>query len=208
MHCRKEAGGCGHDFCWLCRGPWSEHGSATGGYYNCNKYDASSAKKEDLQADQIKTELDEYMFYFHRFNAHRNAMAVAAKQKKEAEEKGQRLQKRLDLRSQDTKFLLEACIGLLEERRVLMWSYCQGYYLKREGERSLKEYTLFENLQEQVEKFCDHLSGLYEKPEEQLTDYQSFVQWRDNVMRYTKVAATQLENFVKGVEEGLTEDRF
>lgn len=41
MSCKKNSGGCGFEFCWLCRGPWSEHGSATGGYYNCNKYDKS-----------------------------------------------------------------------------------------------------------------------------------------------------------------------
>ena len=29
---------CKHEFCWLCKGAWSEHGNATGGFYNCNKY--------------------------------------------------------------------------------------------------------------------------------------------------------------------------
>jgi ariadne-1 len=56
MNCRKDSGGCGYDFCWLCRGPWKEHGSATGGYYACNKYDASSAKSEDLKVKKGKEE--------------------------------------------------------------------------------------------------------------------------------------------------------
>ena len=30
---------CGHDFCWMCMGLWSEHGSSTGGYYKCNVYE-------------------------------------------------------------------------------------------------------------------------------------------------------------------------
>lgn len=204
MTCRKDSQGCGFEFCWLCRGPWSEHGSATGGYYACNKYDASSAKKEDLKADQVKTELDEYMFYFHRYNSHRSAMNVAALQVKEMEEKGMRLQKRFDIRSQDTKFLQDACTGLVEERRVLMWSYCHGYFLKKQGEKSAKEYSLFEHLQEQVEKFCDALSGLYEKPEETLADYDQFVTWRQDVINMTRVAHRQLENFVHGVGDGLT----
>lgn len=29
---------CGHHFCWVCLGDWSKHGSATGGYYECNIY--------------------------------------------------------------------------------------------------------------------------------------------------------------------------
>lgn len=57
MTCRKESAGCGHEFCWLCRGAWSDHGSSTGGFYACNKYDASKAKKEDATSIQAKTEL-------------------------------------------------------------------------------------------------------------------------------------------------------
>lgn len=34
MHitCSRASGGCGHEFCWLCRGTWSEHGTNTGTY--------------------------------------------------------------------------------------------------------------------------------------------------------------------------------
>jgi ariadne-1 len=28
---------CKHDWCWLCGGAWSQHGSATGGFYACNR---------------------------------------------------------------------------------------------------------------------------------------------------------------------------
>jgi ariadne-1 len=34
---------CKFDFCWICNGPWSEHGSDTGGFYKCNKYDAGKS---------------------------------------------------------------------------------------------------------------------------------------------------------------------
>ena len=42
MTCRKAQGGCGFEFCWLCLGPWSTHGSRTGGYYACNNYTAAA----------------------------------------------------------------------------------------------------------------------------------------------------------------------
>eukprot|EP01083_Nonionella_stella_P052099 138372_1 len=42
MNCRRHAGGCGHEFCWLCLGNWAQHGSATGGYYQCNIYEKNS----------------------------------------------------------------------------------------------------------------------------------------------------------------------
>lgn len=208
MTCRKEMQGCGHEFCWLCRGPWKEHGSATGGYYACNKYDASGAKKDDLQADAVKTELDQYMFYFHRFNAHRSAMTVAIKQRAECPEKCGRLQKKHDIRNQDTKFLEDTVVDLHEHRRVLMWSYCYGYHLKLAGPSAAKEYTLYEDLQEQVEKHCELLSSLYEKPEDQLNVYNDFVKWREEILHRTKVVNGFVAQFVKGVSEGLTEDRF
>jgi len=34
MTCRN----CGHHFCWLCLGDWKQHGTETGGFYNCNKF--------------------------------------------------------------------------------------------------------------------------------------------------------------------------
>ncbi|KAK9832549.1 hypothetical protein WJX81_008317 [Elliptochloris bilobata] len=42
----QKNGGCNHmvcslcrrHFCWVCGGDWSEHNSATGGYYRCNRY--------------------------------------------------------------------------------------------------------------------------------------------------------------------------
>lgn len=77
MHMTCRIASCAYEFCWLCRGPWTEHGSATGGYYQCNKYDASEAKKEDDKATDVKTELETYMFYFHRYESHKNAGVCA-----------------------------------------------------------------------------------------------------------------------------------
>merc|ERR1712100_281120 len=78
MTCSKAGGGCGHEFCWMCRGPWSEHGSATGGYYSCNKYEKNKdAVQEDNSRDKAKSDLEYYMFYFHRFESHKNALKIA-----------------------------------------------------------------------------------------------------------------------------------
>ena len=90
--CRKNAGGCGFEFCWLCRGPWTEHGSHTGGFYACNKYEKSEAKKEDDTSGSAKTELEYYMFYYHRYDSHKSACKVADEQRRNAERKGTELQ--------------------------------------------------------------------------------------------------------------------
>lgn len=41
MTCRKHS--CSFEFCWLCMGAWSDHGTQTGGFYKCNKFDEMNA---------------------------------------------------------------------------------------------------------------------------------------------------------------------
>eukprot|EP00026_Physarum_polycephalum_P005402 Phypoly_transcript_05436.p2 GENE.Phypoly_transcript_05436~~Phypoly_transcript_05436.p2 ORF type:complete len:251 (+),score=43.97 Phypoly_transcript_05436:964-1716(+) len=202
MSCKKNSGGCGYEFCWLCRGPWSEHGSATGGYYNCNKYDKSNAKEDDVKADDAKTELETYMFYYHRYESHRNAMKIADQQRKGADQKEASILAKFEVRSADTKFLLEATEQLLNNRRVLQYSYVYGFYLdKRSQERNLFEY-----LQEDLEKHTNELSALYETPIDKINSIQDFAQWKEQVTNYTRITKRFLDNFVEGVSGGLTKN--
>jgi len=45
MCCRK----CRHNFCWVCLDEWRCHNSSTGGYFECNRYDARKKAEEMLQ---------------------------------------------------------------------------------------------------------------------------------------------------------------
>lgn len=36
---------CGASYCWVCLEDWGKHGSQTGGYYKCNKYEGDETKK-------------------------------------------------------------------------------------------------------------------------------------------------------------------
>ena len=51
----RNLGGCGHEFCWLCFGDWSEHGSRTGGYYICRIYE--KRKLEGLYDEEPKNSM-------------------------------------------------------------------------------------------------------------------------------------------------------
>lgn len=203
MTCRKNAGGCGHEFCWLCRGPWSEHGSHTGGYYNCNKYDESNAKTDDLKAADVKTELEHYMFYYHRFESHKSALKIADEQKRNADNRQTVFMEKFDVRAADTKFLMEATCQLIANRRVLQWSYVYGFYLSLDKGR-VAEKNLYEYLQEDLEKHTNFLSELYERPTEKIIDYQSFMHWKEEVTNYTRVCEKFLHHFIEGVASGLT----
>jgi len=200
MHMTCSLSSCAFEFCWLCRGPWSEHGSATGGYYQCNKYDISEAKKEDEKANDIKTELETYMFYYHRYESHKNAGKIADQQRKESNKREQQILEKFDVRSQDTKFLSEATEQLIHNRRVLQFSYVMGYYLDKTKQ---VEKNLFEYLQEDLEKHTNRLSELYEQDLNTLKDYQAFMKWKEEVTNYTRVTKKFLDNFIEGTSEGL-----
>lgn len=200
MTCRKQSGGCGHEFCWLCRGPWTEHGSETGGYYACNKYGSSGAKDEDVKNDQIRTELEYYMFYYHRYESHKNAMRIADEQRRSADKKSDEILAKWQVRTQDTKFLQEATEQLLNNRRVLQWSYVYGFFLKDRPQ----EKQLYEFLQEDLEKHTNRLSEVYETPVERIEDYAAFIKWKEEVANYTRVTKRFLDKFVAGVMRGLT----
>eukprot|EP01114_Cavostelium_apophysatum_P018563 TRINITY_DN576_c0_g1_i1.p1 TRINITY_DN576_c0_g1~~TRINITY_DN576_c0_g1_i1.p1 ORF type:complete len:511 (+),score=127.36 TRINITY_DN576_c0_g1_i1:176-1708(+) len=201
MHMTCRIASCAFEFCWLCRGPWTEHGSATGGYYSCNKYDASEAKKEDDSAASAKTELETYMFYFHRYESHKNAGKIADQQRKNCLKRETQILDRFDVRSQDTKFLSEATEQLIACRRVLEYSYVMGYYLDKSKQA---EKNLFEYLQEDLEKHTNHLSELYEQNLDSVPDYHAFMKWKEDVTNYTRVTKKFLDNFLEGTAEGLT----
>lgn len=202
MTCGRNAGGCGYEFCWLCRGPWSEHGKATGGYFACNRYTESPAEKEDQQNQEIKTELEAYMFYYHRYESHRNAMKVADVQREKAEERANKMIKTFKVRVQDVAFLKEATELLIKNRRVLQWSYVYGFYLRNKP----AEKVLFEYLQEDLEHHTDKLSGQYERKMGKRNTYQEFMEWKAIVTNYTRVTSNFLEKFVQGVMNGLISD--
>jgi ariadne-1 len=54
----------------MCRGDWKTHGQHTGGFYSCNKYDSSDAKKTDDEASRVKADSDRFLHYFQRFFDH------------------------------------------------------------------------------------------------------------------------------------------
>ena len=208
MTCRKQTGGCGHDFCWLCLGPWSEHGAQTGGYYNCNKYETVKNKDEKMRQDETaraaaKHELDRYMHFFERYTNHNRARKFADKTMADIQVKRELLHLIKSYRLEETEFLVEAANCIIDSRRVLEWTYVFGYYLENENER-----PLFENLQEMLEKFTESLHELVEMPLDKfLVDgipRDSFDEHRASITNLLSSADTYKVHLLEGIEIGLT----
>lgn len=143
---------CKFEFCWMCMGDWKEHGSGTGGYYKCNKYeelkkDKNSVTKAEEKREKAQHELKKYMFFFERYNNHNKAGD-------HAKEMGPKIKILIDKLINEKcypiaelTFMEEALEEVVRCRKVLKWTYAYGFYLEDE-----KEKALFEDSQEQLEK--------------------------------------------------------
>ncbi|KAL4158608.1 hypothetical protein PRNP1_004384 [Phytophthora ramorum] len=187
MTCRS----CNYEFCWICMEGWDKHGSGTGGYYKCNRYDADG-EAGDTDAARAKAELDRYLHYYQRFANHSEAGKFAQRMREGTETRMIELQaSHGDSSWIDVQFLNAATEQLIECRRVLKYTYAFGYYLPPG-----KEKNLFEYLQENLEKNAEHLTGLSEMPLDKMN--------RSEIINYTRVTETFLRNLLTGVEDGLT----
>lgn len=216
MVCSK-AGGCGHEFCWLCLGEWASHGTSTGGYYQCNIYDKQS--KEGKHADEersrakAKHALDKYMFYFERFMDHDRGMRLTVTEEQDIEGKVQRLHDEHGFAIIELQFLYDALRQVRACRRVLKWTYVYGYYLD-----DCSEKNLFEYLQKNLEEKTDCLHEMLEKDldksffdqENQLTNgseeaHQKFMTFRSHATNFTNVTQKFLTQILTdlGSETGL-----
>lgn len=134
MTCAK----CGHHFCWHCKGPWSSHGSSTGGFYSCQKYNEDVAKgnysEEEKKLISSTKLLQKYQYYYTRWKDARAGIEFTRKLGKALEAK---------FANQDINkwgFLLEAVDRLAAARHVLQWTYCLAFYMRQSSTKTLFEY--------------------------------------------------------------------
>jgi len=180
---------CKHEFCWVCMGPWKDHGNHTGGFYKCNKYNPHEAKNKD----ESKAELDRFLHYYQRFHNHDQARKFAKKQIEASEKRMATLytQDSQTSKWQNVQFLRKSTLQVLECRRVLKYTYVYGYFCMDAREREL-----FEFLQEELEKATERLSELSEQPLEMLN--------RQEVVDFTMFTQKFMNNLLNGIRKGLT----
>lgn len=150
MTCEK----CHYHFCWVCMGDWKEHGQD---YYNCNKFKESKDNKNDEKA-KAKVELDRYLHYFKRFQAHNDSLRYAETQLNQARQRMEEIQEIKGAGWVEVQFLGDAVSQLIENRAMLKYSYSLAFYLP-----SSPGKTLFEENQSMLERYTEILSELTEK---------------------------------------------
>jgi len=85
MTCRK----CRNEFCWMCMGVWSEHGTS---WYNCNRFEEKSGSEaRDAQA-KSRQSLERYLHYYNRYANHEQSAKLDRDIYIKTEKKMQQLQ--------------------------------------------------------------------------------------------------------------------
>lgn len=216
---------CRHEFCWLCTGPWSEHGERTGGFYNCNTFkkrrDKGEIDEAEEQRNRAKASLERYMHYWQRWAEHDKARRTALRQMATWEEQQlEELSERTATPSSQLRFVLDAWKEVVSCRRVLKWTYAVGYYAFDDGqpgegeaaERRASHKEFFEFTQQDAENALERMNYKVEKqlPEflregeaEGSVDPAKWAAFRQELIGLTDVTRTQFAKLVDFLEKGL-----
>jgi ariadne-1 len=204
MTCRPP---CKHSFCWLCLGPWDEHGERTGGYYACNSFEATKKSDKYSEADNIremaKRSLDKYNHYYERWAGNESSRRQAVNDLKQMQE--EYMVKLSDLQWEppsQLKFITEAWWQIIECRRVLKWTYAIGFYLP-DDEEAKKRF--FEYLQGEAEYNLEKLHHCAEKDIHKFLEEKTpeFNEFRTKLTDLTTVTRNYFENLVTALQNGL-----
>ncbi|TVY54427.1 E3 ubiquitin-protein ligase dbl4, partial [Lachnellula cervina] len=167
MTCRK----CKHEFCWMCMGLWSEHGTS---WYNCNRFEEKSGSDaRDAQA-KSRVSLERYLHYYNRYANHEQSAKLDKDIYHKTEKKMIQLQSASGMSWIEVQYLNSASQALQTCRQTLKWTYAFAYYL---GKVNLT--AMFEDNQKDLEMAVEALSEMFEKPVTELADAKLKVEIMD-----------------------------
>ncbi|UJO21663.1 E3 ubiquitin-protein ligase dbl4 [Fulvia fulva] len=188
MTCRK----CRNEFCWMCMGVWSEHGTS---WYNCNRFEEKSGHDaRDAQA-RSRQSLERYLHYYNRYANHEQSAKLDKDIYHKTEKKMQLLQNQSGLSWIEVQYLEEASKALQECRRTLKWTYAFAYYLARNNQTEI-----FEDNQKDLEMAVENLSEMFEKPTDALASLK--VDMMDKTSYCMKRRIVLLDDTAENLKKG------
>lgn len=200
MTCRKEAGGCGFEFCWICLGEWKPHGSS---YYQCNKYDKDKEVNKEEMVKNAKLELEKYVFYFDRFMNHQKSQELGTKLKLQIKNHEERFRNLKQIPYEELTFMTNAVETIINSRRTLKNTYVFGFYMIKCNERELFEHNQF-----LLDRDTDRLHGMMEgetiKKILAIENYEeftkSFIDFKNNVINLLTAINKYRGNLLDDIE--------
>lgn len=152
MTCQK----CKHEFCWICMGEWSLHGTS---YYNCSRYDEADSLAARTEQDKSRSQLKRYLHYYNRYMNHLDSLKRDSETFEQMQEKMKELQETAGMSWIEVQFLSQAFDVLRASRHTMTWTYAFAYYLQK-----THRTIIFEDNQNDLEVAVEQLSELFERP--------------------------------------------
>ncbi|KAI1344410.1 RING-5 [Xylariaceae sp. FL0016] len=191
MTCRK----CKHEFCWMCMGLWSEHGTS---WYNCNRFEEKSGTDaRDAQA-KSRVSLERYLHYYNRYANHEQSARLDKDIYTKTEKKMIQLQTASGMSWIEVQYLNTASQALQTCRQTLKWTYAFAFYLAR---NNLTE--IFEDNQKDLEMAVEALSEMFERPTSELSDSKLKVDMMDKTAYCNKRRVILLDDTADNLANGL-----
>lgn len=207
MTCRK----CKHEFCWVCMGPWKEHGTS---WYSCNRYEEKAGiDARDCQA-KSRASLERYLHvslcirlnlfvltrsikYYNRYANHEQSAKLDKDLYVKTEKKMTALQSSSGMSWIEVQYLDEASKSLQRCRQTLKWTYAFAFYLEKNNLTHI-----FEDNQKDLEMAVEKLSELFEKPIEELSECKV------EIMDRTSYVNSRRQILLEDTAKGLAEERY
>ncbi|CAB95997.1 E3 ubiquitin-protein ligase dbl4 [Schizosaccharomyces pombe] len=152
MTCKK----CKYEFCWVCLGPWTEHGN---NWYTCNRYEEKSSTSARDSQSKSRASLERYLHYYNRFANHEQSAKLDHELYEHTHKRMTQMQVDSNLSWVEVQFLKNAVDILFQCRQTLKWTYAFAYYLARNNQTEI-----FEDNQRDLELAVENLSELCERP--------------------------------------------
>jgi ariadne-1 len=200
MTCRKNAGGCGYEFCWICLGEWKTHG---GSYYKCEKYNPTEFEKQkEKMKGEVKLEIERYANYFESYNEESKNLKLAHKLLDKIENYKLNLEKNKNQPYLELLFLNEALDVVIDCHRILKSTYIYGYFMKANTNK------LYIHHQEMLRKEADLLHELLELDElpkileiDQIDDFnKEFSKYKGKVRSLITAISKFRENLLTNIK--------
>ncbi|EIM81045.1 uncharacterized protein STEHIDRAFT_172092 [Stereum hirsutum FP-91666 SS1] len=192
MTCKK----CKYEFCWVCMGPWSEHGTA---WYSCNRYDEKAGVDARDAQSKSRASLERYLHYYNRWANHEQSAKLSVELYAKTEKKMEEMQISTELTWIEVQFMKKAVDEVEKCRTTLKWTYAMAYYLEKGNEKEL-----FEDNQRDLEKAVEDLSELLENP----IDAETIPTLRQKVTDKTVYVSKRNEILLEDTAAGYNEDRW
>ncbi|CAG8958639.1 hypothetical protein HYFRA_00009956 [Hymenoscyphus fraxineus] len=190
MTCRK----CKHEFCWMCMGLWSEHGTS---WYNCNRFEEKSGTDARDAQTKSRLSLDRYLHYYNRYANHEQSAKLDKDIFIKTEKKMVQLQSASGMSWIEVQYLNAASHALQECRQTLKWTYAFAFYLARNNMTEM-----FEDNQKDLEMAVEALSEMFEKNVNELSEPKLKVDIMDKTSYCSKRRDKILEHTAENLANG------